>query len=379
MKRRGILLALSDGDSRYSVAIRLALEGKGYHVTTPANHDSAMEAVQASRFDLVITDLLAVLERAKDRHPETMGIVVFSTRNKWDPICRIIRSSPDDCLFRPLELRELEMRVDHCFARLERLRSNLQPEWCEQSLDEKILNKMEGMSHDIREPLTSISATLKLLIRGHYGKMEEEVLKRIKELSSKTTRVIGIIEEYLFRSSSAEDDLETEGEPLDLMRDILIPILREFSPELKGHHLIIDQSLRAMSSRRISLQTNRVLIKMVFRSLIENAIKHGDTRGVIALGFADLGSSYQLNVYNSGKPIPEEYRNRLFTKFAGIGNPDDGKDGTGLGLYLTKKAIQKLGGYIWYEAREDGSNFVFTLPTKSVFSPDPMLPVGARA
>ena len=137
-----------------------------------------------------------------------------------------------------------------------------------------------------------------------------------------------------------------------------------------------------MSSRRISLETNRVLLKMVFRNLLKNAIKYGDERGVIALGFEDHGSSYQLNVYNSGRPILEEYRNKLFTKFTGIANRADGKDGTsgtGLGLYLTKKVMQKLGGYIWYEAREDGSNFVFTLPKRPAFSADLLLPVGARA
>ncbi len=376
MKRRGILLALSDRDSRYSMAVRLALEGKGYHVTVPANPDSAMDAVQANRFDLVITDLLAVLERAKERHPETMGVVVFSTRNRWDPICRIIRSSPDDCLFRPFELTELEARVDHCLERLERLRSNLRPEWSDQNLDEKTFNKTEIMSHDVREPLISISATLKLLIRGHYGKMDEEVLNRIKDLFSKINGLTGIAEEYLLGSFSADEELETESEPLDLMRDIMIPVLKEFSPELRGHHLIIDHSLRAMSSRRISLQANRVLLKMVFRNLLKNAIKYGDARGVIALGFEDHGSSYQLNVYNSGRPIPVEYRNRLFTKFAEIRNRDNEKDGIGLGLYLTKKVIQKLGGHIWYEARDDGSNFVFTLPASSTFSADLLLTVG---
>jgi signal transduction histidine kinase len=354
-------------------AIRLALEEKGYQVTMAPNHDSAMETIHTNHFDLVITNLLAVLERTKERNPETMGILVLATRSKWDPISRIIRSSPDDCLFKSFELTELEMCVNHCFERLERLRKNLQPKWCEQSLNEKIHNIMEVMSHDIRGSLVSISATLKLLSRGHYGKMDEEVLNRIEELSSKITGLIGITEEYLATRFSAKDNLETKGEASDLMRDILIPVLKEFSQELRGHHLFIDHGLRAMSSRRVPLQTNRFLLKMVFRNLLRNAIRYGDERRLIALGFEDQGSLYQLNVYNSGKAIPEEYRDKLFTTVMEIGNRDNGKDGTsgtGLGLYLAKKVIQKLGGHIWYEAREDGSNFIFTLPTRSAFSAD---------
>lgn len=379
MKNHGILLALSDADSYHSVAIRLALEERGYQVAIVKSHNSVMETIQANHFDLVITDLLAVLDKVKERHPDTMTILVMATRNKWDPIARAIRSSPDDCLFKPFELTELETCVDHCLEKLERLQRNFQPEGCEQISDERLLNAMKVMSHGIRGPLVSISATLKLLSGGHYGKMDEGVVGKLQELFSKITGLIGVTEEYLAASFSADDHLEVEGEALDLVRDILAPVLKEFSPELKGHHVLIDRSLHAVSSRRIPLQTNRVLLKMVFRNLLKNAIQYGDERGVIALSFEDHGSSYQLNVYNSGKPIPEEYRDKLFTKFIEIGNRDNGKDGTsgaGLGLYLTKTVIQKLGGYIWYEAREDGSNFAFTLPQKSAFSADLLLPVG---
>lgn len=379
MKRPRILLSLSDGDSHYSMAARLILERKGYHVTMPASPESALDAVQANHFDLVITDLIAVLERAKEHHPETMTVVIFSTRNKWDPICRIIRSSPDDCLFKPFELTELEMRVHHCFERMERLRRNLQPEGLDRRIDQETSDMMKFMSHDIRSSLISISATLKLLSRGYYGKMDEDVSIRINELFSNITGLVGLTEEYLATSVCSDDDSKIEGEALDLMRDTLIPVLKEFSSELRGRHLIIDHSLRVVSSRRISLQTNRVLLKMVFRNLIKNAIKYGDARGVIALGFEDQGSYYQLNIYNSGKPVPEDYRDKLFTKFMRVGNRNSGKDGTsgtGLGLYLSKKVIQKLGGSIWYEAREDGSNFVFTLPAKPTFSTDLQLPVG---
>ena len=66
----------------------------------------------------------------------------------------------------------------------------------------------------------------------------------------------------------------------------------------------------------------------------------------------------------------------------GSGNRDIGEeraDGTGLGLYLIHKVIQKLGGEIWYEAKENGSNFVFILPLKSEsFLKNPSLPIGAR-
>jgi signal transduction histidine kinase len=166
------------------------------------------------------------------------------------------------------------------------------------------------------------------------------------------------------------------------MKDVLIPVLRELSSELKGHRLMIDHRLHAVSNKPISIRTNGIWLKMVFRNLLRNATKYGDKEGMIAIGFEDRDSSYRLNVYNSGNPVPEEYRERLFTKCVGPVNGRNGREGasgTGLGLYLVGNVIQKLGGEIWYEARENGSNFVFTLPPKPASSlGEASLPIGTQ-
>jgi signal transduction histidine kinase len=241
---------------------------------------------------------------------------------------------------------------------------------------------VKALSHDVRGSLLSISATLKLLSRGYYGKMDEAVVHRIRELFSKTSGLIGITEEYLGRSFSVNNDLNTEVESLDLMKDVLIPVLKELSSELKGRRLMIDHRLHAMSNRPISIRTNGIWLKMVFRNLLGNAVRYGHKGGMITIGFEDQGSCYRLSVYNSGKPVPEPYRERLFEKSMGNVNGQNGKEragGTGLGLYLVNKVIQKLGGEIWYEAKENGSNFVFTLPPKpESFFENPSLPIGAQ-
>jgi len=380
MKKYEILLALAEEDLHSIMAIHSALENKGYRITTEARSGFNTERIPINGFDLVITDLLAVLEKAKELNPKIMAILVLATSSRSIPTVHAIQSSADDYLFKPFGLAELEMRVSHCIEKLEAHQKNPQPESCDLTLNTKILNMVKAMSHDVRGSLLSISSTLKLLSRGHYGKMDEGAVNRIKELFSKTSGLIGITEEYLSRSFSVNDDLDTEVESLDLMKDILIPVLKELSPELKGHHLLIDHRLHAMSNKLIPIRTNRIWLKMVFRNLLKNAIRYGDKEGMIALGFEDKGSSYQLNVYNSGKPIPEEYREKLFTKFMGVRNCENGKEGaagTGLGLFLIKKVIQKLGGEIWYEAKENGSNFAFTLPSSSAPPVDASLSIGA--
>jgi signal transduction histidine kinase len=378
MGKQGVLLAVSDDEACHPMTMGLSLGNKGYQVTA-ARGDAAVGLLREKEFDVVITDLFAVLEKAKQLSPATMGILVLATSSKSIPTADAIRSSADDYLFKPFDSAELEMRIAHYIEKVKLHRRNPQFERCEAGSDEKILDMVRMMAHDVRGSLLSVSATLKLLTRGHYGKMDEEAGNRIKELFAKISSLIGMTEEYLARSFSVNGDPEAREDTLDLMKHILIPVLKELSSELKGHQLLIDHRLHTISKQPISIRISRVWLKMVFRNLLKNAIKFGDPRGMIAVGFKDHGSFYQFNVYNSGNPIPEPFRKKLFTNFWEDGNHDnerEGVHGTGLGLYLIKKVIQKLGGEIWYEAKDNGSNFSFTLPSSPASPVGLSLPIG---
>jgi signal transduction histidine kinase len=232
-------------------------------------------------------------------------------------------------------------------------------------LNEQGLNMVKIMSHDIRGTLVSMLSTLKLLNRGYYGKMEEAVANSIKDLLSNATSLTAITEEYLGRGFWVDDDLEMEQEALDLREDIIDPVLDELSVQLQNHPILINDCLGTTRARRIAIKGSRVWLRAVFRNLLKNAIKYGDKDCPITIGFQKHGSSYRLNVFNKGKSIPEEWRHKLFTKFVRFENNGNGAtSGLGLGLYLIKQIVQKHGGDVWYEAKEDGSNFVFTLPVR---------------
>ena len=247
-------------------------------------------------------------------------------------------------------------------------RKNLQSESREENLNENILNMLKIMSHDIRGSLVSMSATLKLLSRGYYGSIEESVANSLKELLSKTIGLIGLTEEYLIRTFSVSNDFEMDRELLDLKRDIIDPVLEEFSSEIKDRHIQIENCIGAIPSR-IFVKGGKIWLKAIFRNLFSNAIKYGDLGGKVAFGLEESGSFLRFNVYNSGQPISEENRDKLFTKSTPIGKNENGSaNRMGLGLYLTKRIIQNHGGDIWYEAKEDGSNFVLTLPLEHLKS-----------
>ncbi|MGA2935665.1 MAG: PAS domain-containing sensor histidine kinase [Syntrophobacteraceae bacterium] len=233
-------------------------------------------------------------------------------------------------------------------------------------LNQHILNMLMIMSHDIRGPLVSIAATLKLLMRGSFGRMDESVWNTVSDLMARVRHLIGLAEDCLGSAHSLEGVLLKKKEFVDLRQDIIDAVLDEMSNEITERHIVIDNRLGAIPAGTIPIGADMMWLKAVFRNLFKNAIKYGGKCCRIAFGFEDHGSFYRLNVYNSGNPIPEEYRDRLFTKFTHIDDGAEKKDGFGMGLYLIREIIRKHEGDMWYEPRQDGSDFIFILPKQPV-------------
>jgi PAS domain S-box-containing protein len=228
-------------------------------------------------------------------------------------------------------------------------------------LNENILNMLRIMSHDIRSPLIAMSATLKLLQRGSYGEMDESVANTIKDLSVRVKRILGMAEDCLGKAHAVDSHMRIQKEEIDLRHEVIDAVLDELSGEIAAGEITIDNKLGAIPTGTILIHASKIWLKVVYRNLFKNAIKYGGQGCTIAFGYEDQGSHFRLNVYNTGKPIPEEKRNNLFTKFGRI-EGEAVQGGVGMGLFLTKEIITQHGGDIWYEAKDDGSDFVFTLP-----------------
>ncbi|MBI4682946.1 MAG: PAS domain-containing sensor histidine kinase [Nitrospirae bacterium] len=220
--------------------------------------------------------------------------------------------------------------------------------------EKHILDMLSIATHDMRSPLISIGSIVKLLMRGTFGSIDESVKVTLLDISGRISCLEKLMGEYLCKSSVM--NVKTpDKEYLDLRQDIIDPILDEFLSEIEENKIRIDNRLGAIPGNKIIIKANARWIRIVYRNLIRNAIKYAAS-GQIAFGFEDKGDHYRLNVYNSGPPVPEERRSRIFEKF-------ESTDSTGLGLAICRNLIQKHGGNMWYENTWDNHpNFIFTIP-----------------
>ena len=231
------------------------------------------------------------------------------------------------------------------------------------ALNDNILKMLRIMSHDIRSPLIATLATLKLLLRGTYGKLDESVFQTVKDLSIRIKQILGLAEDCLAKAQVVDSELQIEKNEIDLRREVIESVLAELATQIEEKNIFIDNRLGAIPTGTIVVNASKMWLKVVYRNLFSNAIKYGGYGCTIAFGYEDHGSYYRFNVYNTGTPIPENKRNMLFTKFGRIIQAGETvQNGVGMGLFMTKEIINQHGGDIWYEARHGGNDFIFILP-----------------
>jgi signal transduction histidine kinase len=345
-----------------------ALEYKGYRVRTAVSGEEALEVLKSKTVDVVITDLrmhglggLEVLKAVKAQTPKTR-VIILTGNHDARLVIEALRLGVDDYIFKPCDINEVWERVADQLQKAEGEEREV-PAQPTPVFNEQILNMLWIMSHDMRDSLTSMALGLEMLQTEVHGKLEKAAWQSFADIHARVARLIGMSEDFLAKATAVNGDLEMEHEEVDLREDVVDPVLDELCPEMHERMISVDNQLDAIPANHIPIKGNKVWLRTVFRNLLKNAIHHGGKGCVVTIGMQDGDTHCQLNVHNSGQPVPAQFRGKLFSKFGRITTSSEGNvAGVGLGLYVSKEILKKHGGDIWYEAKDHGSNFVFTLP-----------------
>jgi PAS domain S-box-containing protein len=210
-------------------------------------------------------------------------------------------------------------------------------------------------SHDLQEPLRMVTSYTQLLAGRYKGRLDSDADEFIAFAVDGCNRMQGLIKDLLAYSRAG-----TNGK-----------VLHEVSAEnalkeaLANLRATIDQSSAVVTHDALpAIRTDETQLTQVFQNLVGNAIKyHGaEVPQVHVSATKNGGNGWTFSVRDNGLGIDPQYFERIFILFQRLHGRDE-FEGTGIGLAICKKILERLGGRIWVESQpEKGSTFYFALP-----------------
>jgi PAS domain S-box-containing protein len=223
------------------------------------------------------------------------------------------------------------------------------------------------VSHELRTPLTSISGALGLLSGGIAGQLPRQALDLLDIAEQNSKRLIRLTNDILDMEKVAAGKMEfhLEIQPLE-------PLVRQVIEANRAYAANFGVSIEMTSTCcDIRVRVDRDRLHQVLTNLISNAAKFSSPGASVAVDIDREADRARIAVRDRGPGIAEEFRGRIFEKFAQADGSDSRtKGGTGLGLSIAKALTERLGGALEYRtALGAGTTFIVTLPLYSVAEP----------
>jgi two-component system, NtrC family, sensor kinase len=225
------------------------------------------------------------------------------------------------------------------------------------------LDMLGFVSHELKNTLGVIYTSAKALSMAAIGPLTPSQVTLVSGVVRSIEKAVGMTRKYLDLSRIEKGELKVNAREVELMQEVIVPLLEEFEDTLTAKKITIERQLPPA----IHLWCDRDLLQVVFRNLIDNALKYGHPGGMIKLK-ADAGrTDWAFQIWNRGDNLPEEQLSQIFDKFVRLRRQEGLVQGTGLGLFITREIIRNHGGDI--RAHCEGDNwirFCFTLPMRQI-------------
>ncbi len=216
------------------------------------------------------------------------------------------------------------------------------------------------VSHELRTPLTSIGGSLALLAGGAVGKLEDRAARLVTIAHSNCERLIRLINDLL-----DIEKIESGKMSFDMRRLMIGPLVhrtvtanRQFAND---HEVSLEIGLPPWPQCVIG-DPDR--LEQVLTNLVSNAIKYSPLGETVYVTTNQSGGTVRIEVCDRGSGVPEDFRERIFSKFAMADSSDARtRGGTGLGLTIVREIAARHGGSAGFADRDGGGSvFYLELP-----------------
>ncbi|NLI92487.1 MAG: HAMP domain-containing histidine kinase [Peptococcaceae bacterium] len=265
------------------------------------------------------------------------------------------------------EIEQLREALNHMLGQIEQALNT------ERTAKDRMAQFIADASHELRTPLTSIRGFLEILKRS--GTTDKETLDSAHQtMLIETERLIRLTEGLLTlnRISEEVDDIEGAESKNATLKDVLPDLIPLILPLLENRTFRINEQIITDGNLSIPLSLNTPVfpfkpdeLKQILYNLLNNAIQHTETEGVIEISTSEEDSRIILSVKDNGKGIPSEDVPRIFERFF-RGDRSRARvkgQGAGLGLAIVSELVKLRGGEIKVESQlGQGTAFTVIFP-----------------
>ncbi|MBE7681908.1 MULTISPECIES: sensor histidine kinase [Paenibacillus] len=230
-----------------------------------------------------------------------------------------------------------------------------------QALEQQQKQYIGNISHEFKTPLTSIKAYVELL--DMYRDDPQLLEDASSNIGKETERLYEMVEKVLHLSALEKYDFENQAEDVEVGA-----LLEDACGRMRGKAEKFALQME-LDIQPAVIRSDRESLMHIFINLLDNAIKYNVPGGVIRVQSEQRPQTREavIRIFNSGLPIPEEAREKIFEPFYTV-NKDRARrtGGTGLGLSLVKQFVERQGGTITLLQgdlkNEEGTTFQLVLP-----------------
>ncbi|WP_413173541.1 response regulator [Anabaena azotica] len=347
------------------------LEEQGYEVRCANSGAIALRAVEMEHPDIILLDInmpnmngYEVCERLKlDPQTHDIPVIFLSALSETIDKVKAFRIGGIDYITKPFQLEEVLARVENHIS-LRRMQIELQQAKAQaiKALEqEQELNRLKSefvsmISHDFRNPLTSIQGFAGLLECGSKLPSPEIINRYVSKINDAVDHLLCLLDEILLIGSIESGKIQYRPVSVNL-EEFCHELIDTLQYSLGNQHQICFSC-----SGNTQAEMDIVLLQRILTNLLSNAIKYSPSGSKIDLELECQHHVAIFQIRDQGMGIPLENQLHLFEAFYRCNNVGDIK-GTGLGLAIVKKCVEVHQGDISLESQENlGTTFTLSLP-----------------
>ena len=368
-----IRLLLVDDEDHFRQTLAKRLVKRGFDVYQSVDGNECLSLLEEKKVDVVILDVkmpgmsgLEVLKYIKSKYPKT-EVILLTGHATTDSGVEGIKSGAFDYLSKLIELDHLVTKITQAYEKILRLEAEQKEGEYRRKIEQQMIaterlaslgTLAAGVAHEINNPLAVISESAgwmsQLLakdeLKDMYRRQDfEKALDKLGKSVERAKRITHQLLGFVRRSDSFVSEVN--------LSNLIDDAIQLVEHETRKRNI---QIIRKMDSLSDTIWSDSYQIRQALVNLLTNAVHAVGSEGSISISLEDLDGQLAITVRDSGEGIPRENLDKIFEPFFSTKSPGEG---TGLGLFVTRSIIEKLGGSIEVESEiGQGASFCIRLP-----------------